>query len=381
MITVRASCCCPAARSPGSSSTIFARPAARNVVNILNNASVLYLSALAAAIGFRMGLFNIGVEGQYRVGGLRAPPRSPAQDLLPGVLNILVAFVLAILAGAVWAAIAGLLKVTRGVSEVISTIMLNAIAVSLTAYLLRRWGVTVGNSLGRPGRCRRTAGSRASTSSPGAPNEIFGLALAGGRWPASAYSVVLNRSRFGFELRATGASADGRGRQRDRRTPDGGRLDGASPEASPALVGLPLLFGDTHSYSTTFQAGLGFSGIAVALLGRNHPVGIAFGALLFAYLTEQSSLLEINAGVSNDIVSITQGVLVLSVVVAYEVVRRYRRAQEQRSVAAAGSPAPVRGGVGMTRRQRRPRRRRRAGGTGAGRAGSRCGPGCWRRSC
>jgi simple sugar transport system permease protein len=100
-----------------------------------------------------------------------------------------------------------------------------------------------------------------------------------------------------------------------------------------ALVGLPLLFGDTHSYSTTFQAGLGFSGIAVALLGRNHPVGIAFGALLFAYLTEQSSLLEIDAGVSNDIVSITQGVLVLSVVVAYEVVRRYRRAQEQHSVA------------------------------------------------
>jgi simple sugar transport system permease protein len=105
-----------------------------------------------------------------------------------------------------------------------------------------------------------------------------------------------------------------------------------------ALIGLPLLFGDTHSYSTTFQAGLGFAGIAVALLGRNHPVGIAFGALLFAYLTEQSSLLEINAGVSNDIVAITQGVLVLSVVVAYEVVRRYRRAQEQRTVAEQLAP-------------------------------------------
>jgi simple sugar transport system permease protein len=99
------------------------------------------------------------------------------------------------------------------------------------------------------------------------------------------------------------------------------------------LVGLPILFGDAYAYSTTFQVGLGFSGIAVALLGRNHPVGIAFGALLFAYLTEQSNHLEIDAGVSNDIVSITQGVLVLSVVVAYEVVRRYRQAQEQRSVA------------------------------------------------
>jgi simple sugar transport system permease protein len=106
-----------------------------------------------------------------------------------------------------------------------------------------------------------------------------------------------------------------------------------------ALIGLPILFGDAHSYSTTFQAGLGFSGIAVALLGRNHPIGIAFGALLFAYLTEQSSLLEINAGVSNDIVLITQGVIVLSVVIAYEVVRRYMVAQEQRSVAEQLAPA------------------------------------------
>jgi simple sugar transport system permease protein len=104
--------------------------------------------------------------------------------------------------------------------------------------------------------------------------------------------------------------------------------------AVAALVGLPLLLGDSHYYSTTFQAGLGFSGIAVALLGRNHPVGIAFGALLFAYLTEQSALLEIDANVSTNIISITQGVLVLSVVVAYEVVRRYRRAAEQREVAA-----------------------------------------------
>jgi simple sugar transport system permease protein len=106
-----------------------------------------------------------------------------------------------------------------------------------------------------------------------------------------------------------------------------------------ALVGLPLLFGDTHSYGTTFQSGLGFAGIAVALLGRNNPIGIAFGALLFAFLVEQSSLLEIKANISNDIVSITQGVLVLCVVVAYEIVRRYTQAQEQRAVAEQLAPA------------------------------------------
>ena len=83
----------------GFMSTIYSMPAPRNVVNILNNSSVLYLSALAAAIGFRMNLFNIGVEGQYRV-AVFAAAAFTGQDLLPGVLNILVAFVLAILAGA-----------------------------------------------------------------------------------------------------------------------------------------------------------------------------------------------------------------------------------------------------------------------------------------
>jgi ABC-type uncharacterized transport system permease subunit len=202
--------------------------------------------------------------------------------------------------------------------------------VSLTAYLLRRWGVTSGSSLQTKAV---PEGSRVPGLDvvPGAPNEIFGLALLA-LVAGVAYSVVLNRSRFGFELRATGASpsaAVASGIDVRRMVVVSMLLSGGVA----ALVGLPILFGDAYSYSTSFQVGLGFSGIAVALLGRNHPVGIAFGALLFAYLTEQSSLLEINAGVSNDIVSITQGVLVLSVVVAYEVVRRYRRAQEQRSVA------------------------------------------------
>jgi simple sugar transport system permease protein len=313
----------------GFLSTIFSAPAPRNLVNIVNNASVLYLSALAAAIGFRMNLFNIGVEGQYRVAVFVAAAFC-GLGLLPGVLNVLVAFVLAIFSGAAWAAIAGLLKVTRGVSEVISTIMLNAIAVSLTSYLLRKWGITVGSSL-QTKEVPKDSWVPGLHLVPGAPNDVFGLAvlalLAG-----VGYAVVLNRSRFGFELRATGASptaAVASGIDVRRMVVVSMLLSGAVA----GLVGLPLLFGDTHSYNTTFQANLGFAGIAVALLGRNHPVGIAFGALLFAYLTEQSSLLEIDAGVSNDIVAITQGVLVLSVVVAYEVVRRYSRAQEQRSVA------------------------------------------------
>ena len=318
----------------GFMSTIFSVPAPRNVVNIINNSSVLYLSALAAAIGFRMNLFNIGVEGQYRV-AVFAAAAFAGQGWLPGPLNVIVAFLLAIVCGAAWAAIAGVLKVTRGVSEVISTIMLNAIAVSLTAYLLRRWGGIVGNSI----QTKQLPGDSQVPGLPlipGAPNEVLGLAIVA-VLAGVGYAVLLNRSRFGFELRATGASATAAvasGIDVRRMVVVAMVLSGATA----ALVGLPLLFGDTHSYGTTFQSGLGFSGIAVALLGRNHPVGIAFGALLFAFLVEQSSLLEINAGVSNDIVAITQGVLVLSVVIAYEIVRRYTQAQEQRSVAEQLAP-------------------------------------------
>jgi general nucleoside transport system permease protein len=113
--------------------------------------------------------------------------------------------------------------------------------------------------------------------------------------------------------------------------------------AVAGLIGMPTLFGDAHNYGSSFQSGIGFLGIAVALLGRNNPVGIAFGALIFAFLTEQGNLLNILVGVSPDIVAVTQGVIVMAVVIAYEIVRRYRVRLEQASVAAeldASPPSP-----------------------------------------
>ncbi|WP_328996684.1 ABC transporter permease [Kribbella sp. NBC_01245] len=322
----------------GFLSTIFSAPAERNVVNIINNASILYLSGLAAAIGFRMNLFNIGVEGQYRVAVFAAAVFA-SYGWLPGPLNVLVAILLAMVVGAAWAAIAGLLKVTRGISEVISTIMLNAIAVSLTAYLLRQVGVTTGSNL-----ATKTLPEDSWVAGipllPSAPNELLGLsvlAVLGG----IAYSVLLNRSKFGFNLRATGTSASAAvasGIDVRRMVVVSMLISGAVA----GLIGMPLLFGSSHAYGTTFQSGIGFAGVAVALLGRNNPIGIAFGALLFSYLAEQSNLLEINAEVSPDIIAITQGVIVLTVVIAYEVVRRYRAALEQQRVAAElSSSAPA----------------------------------------
>ena len=101
---------------------------------------------------------------------------------------------------------------------------------------------------------------------------------------------------------------------------------------------MPAFFGAADNYGTAFQAGLGFTGIAVALLGRNQPLGILFGAVLFAFLNEQSNRLTLDTDISQNVVQITQGVIVLAVVVAYEVVRRRQTAAEQRAVArnAAG---------------------------------------------
>ena len=108
--------------------------------NIIDNATVLYLSGLAAAIGFRMNLFNIGVDGQYRIAAFTAAVVA-GEAWLPGYLNTVLAVLCAMAVGALWAGIAGVLRATRGVSEVISTIMLNAIATFLVAYLLRKAAV------------------------------------------------------------------------------------------------------------------------------------------------------------------------------------------------------------------------------------------------
>ncbi|WP_182524385.1 ABC transporter permease [Nocardioides dongkuii] len=314
-------------------SSILSVPEERNVANIIKNATVLYLSGLAVAVAFRMNLFNIGVDGQYRVAAFTAAVVA-GEAWLPGYLNTAFAIVCAMAVGALWAGIAGVLRASRGVSEVISTIMLNFIATGLVAYLLRKLAVREEGS-NEIGTREIPEGSRIPNISigEGPTSEIYGfivIAAAAG----FLFWFVLNRTRFGFDLRATGQSttaAVASGINVKRMTIAAMMVSGAVA----GLVGLPILFGDSYAYGSTFQSGLGFAGIAVALLGRNNPIGIAVGALLFAYLDEQSNPLQILVGVSPDIVAITQGVIVLTVVISYELVRRYGVRLEQREVARA----------------------------------------------
>jgi ABC-type uncharacterized transport system permease subunit len=303
-------------------------PSHRNVVNIVNQSSMIFLAALAAAVGFRMNLFNIGVEGQYTVAAYAAALVA-GLAWFPGKLNILVALLVAMVVGAIWAGIAGVLKVTRGVSEVISTIMLNAIAGTLVGYLLSNHGDQYGQ--GRrttpiPGSSQ-LKGWTPWSATDGAIWTLVILAVIAG----VVMSILINRTRFGFDLRATGTNADAAvasGVNVQKMVVVSMLISGAIA----GLIWMPALFGGADYYGPPFQHALGFTGIAVALLGRNRPLGIMFGAVLFAWLSEQANPLGLIADISPSVVQITQGVVVLAVVIAYEVVRRWVAALEQREL-------------------------------------------------
>jgi general nucleoside transport system permease protein len=308
----------------------------RTLANSVNSATTYYFSALAVAIGFRMNLFNIGVDGQYRLAAMLAAAFAGASFMegVPNVVRVALTILAAMLVGAAWAGIAAVLKVTRGVSEVISTIMLNAVATALVSYLLNphRLAVSVAGSNNIGTRPISAGGQVPGFEVHGTSTRIFGLvllAVAAG----VAYSLILSRTRFGFEIKATGLSesaAVASGVSVKRMVLYAMLLSGAVA----GMVGMPQLLGSSYSYSLDFPTGLGFTGIAIALLGRNSPVGMAFAALLWGVLDQTANVLDIS-GVPKEIVAVMQGVIVLSVVIAYELVRRYRLRLEQRDVGQA----------------------------------------------
>lgn len=300
-------------------------------VLIINQASMYYVAALAVALGFRMNLFNIGVDGQYRLGAVMTAVVG-AHVGLPAVLQVPLLLLVAVLTGAFWAGIAGVLKVTRGVSEVVATIMLNAIATSLILYLTQTntWGVQVGNNM-------TTGIMKKSGWIPGIDlgsdvGEIYGLVFLAAIMGV-LYWLVLNRTRFGFDLRATGESesaAAASGVDAKRMTLTAMLISGGVA----GLAGLPLLLGDSHTYNLTFPEGLGFTAIGIALLGRNNPGGIALAALLWAFLDKASPALDYATPVAyqKEIATIMQGLIVFAVVISYEVVRTWGLRRQQKRV-------------------------------------------------
>ncbi|MFF9816801.1 ABC transporter permease [Streptomyces sp. NPDC014006] len=302
-------------------------------VLIVNQASLYYIAALAVALGFRMNLFNIGVDGQYRLGAMVTAVVG-AHVALPSFVQVPLLLLVGALTGAMWAGIAGVLKVTRGVSEVVATIMLNSIATALIGYLTLtdNFGVLVGDN-NTTGIMKKSGWVPGIDLGPDV-GEIYGLVFLAVLL-GIAYWLVLNRTRFGFDLRATGASetaAAASGVDAKKMVLTAMLISGAVAGVS----GLPLLLGETHTYSLSFPAGLGFTAIGIALLGRNHPGGIALASLLWAFLDKASPALDYAVPVAyeKEIATIMQGVIVFTVVISYEAVRQWGLRRQQKQVGA-----------------------------------------------
>jgi simple sugar transport system permease protein len=311
-----------------------------SVISMINRAVPYYIAGLAVAIGFKMNLFNIGVEGQFYIAALVAAVVGAAVNL-PAPIHVLFICLVAMTTGALWAGIAGVLKATRGVNEVISTIMLNNIvSKGLAAWLLTQFRFDDGSG-------SLQIATEPIPESGLMPNLNGWLEAIGFDVPQGArltgfvlvaialgvgYYVLIWRTRFGYDLRATGlnpfaarsSGVDSNGMVIKAMLLSGGMA---------GLIAMSYLLGEFGRFTGDFPIGIGFTGIGIALLGRNHPVGIALGALLWGFMERGAQRLDL-IDVPKEIVVIMQGTIVLSVVVAYEIVRRIRQAQEQHEVSS-----------------------------------------------
>lgn len=310
---------------------------ASRLATVLSQAIPLYLAGIAVAVAFRAGVFNIGAEGQYFVGGL-VGALAGIYLKLPPLLHIPVVVIFSMIGGALWAAIPALLKVKRGVHEVITTIMFNNIAIFLVNYLVNSpfSGIQTGESL-EP----QTAPIR-ETAIFGRLNGFFrALGWNIGDHVYLDYSMIVAvimgallwflifKTRYGFEIRSVGTALDASrysGMKISRVQIGAFLLSGALA----GLVGLQEIFAIRGFYTYEIARGLGFDGIAIALIGRNNPIGVVFGALLFSFLKQAGYGMQLYTSVPNSVTDVITGTMIIIIVVTNEIIARYIKRVRQR---------------------------------------------------
>ncbi len=288
---------------------------------VLFKATPLVFTGLAVAVGFRAGLFNIGAEGQAYLAAFAlgvAGASLPAG--VPGVLAVPILLLVAFGTGAAYGAVPGLLKARFGSHEVINTIMLNFVAFALVNF----WGhdAYVHETVHTPAIAAAGALPRLDALVPalrGSPVNAS-LLLAGA--VAAGVGVVLWRTTFGYELRAVGHNAPA-AEYGGVRVPRTWAKAMALSGGLAGLVGANYVLGYKGYFESGFTSGVGFLGIAVALLGRNHPLGIVLAALFFGALSHGG--LVINTLVPKELVEILQAIVILISIVSYEVLERILR--------------------------------------------------------
>jgi general nucleoside transport system permease protein len=294
---------------------------------VLYKATTLTFTGLAIAFALRAGLFNIGAESQLAAGGFVAALIGlMLPSGLPWVLTLPLYVAAAAFGGGVVGAVAGELKSRFGAHEVITTIMLNFIVLALLSYFTSS-RLKVPETL-HTEEIRSGALPRLSDALPAfhgsAANLVLLLAVItclGAWW-------YLFRTRRGFELRAVGLQPEA--------AEYGGVLPGAVwaramtiSGAIAGLGGLNFVLGYKHYYEEGFAGGAGFLGIAVALVGGSHPLGVGLAALLFATISQGG--LAVNALVPKQFVEVLQAVVIIAVAVSVPEVRRLLRSRRRRS--------------------------------------------------
>ncbi len=278
-------------------------------------ATPLIFTGLAVAVAFRCGLLNIGAEGQLYIAAFATAWVGITLANLPALLLVPLAVLTAILSGAAWGAIPGFLKARFGSHEVINTIMLNFIAVALVSYFTQYHYKTPGDPILQTVPIGANAHiARLGQFLPGLParipvNVAFILALVA----CALVYVFLWRTKWGYEIRATGANPTA--------AEYGGISTGkqivlamAVSGALAGMVGINEVLGYRYRYYDGFSANYGFTGIAVALLGRNHPIGVLLSALLFGMLIRGGIFVDaFTDHVTKDLVEVLQAIVILFV--------------------------------------------------------------------
>ena len=294
------------------------------LASTLAAATPLLLTGIGTAIGFRAGFFNVGLEGSVYVGALATAWVAAEWTAVPGPLAALAAVVLGAVAGSVWLLGPALLRVWLAIDEVVTTLMLNYVAIALTSYLVLYHFLyqTIGNAQTPPVRPSAelsplVLGTNLTVAAPVA------LAL------CLAYGWFLRRTRLGFEVRMVGdnprfAAAAGFSVRR------AGVITMLAGGALGGLAGAFVVLGVTYNFTNGFstQPGFGYTGIAVAVLGRNSWAGLLLAALFFGALSSAGGVIQLFANVPIALTQILQGTLMIFAGV--QLVRYRRRARDAR---------------------------------------------------
>jgi simple sugar transport system permease protein len=299
------------------------------VAESLISMTPLLFAGLAVAIAFQAGLFNIGAEGQLVIGGLLAGYVGAAWDL-PGPMHLAVAIAAGFVGGALWAVIPAVLKAWRGVHEVITTIMMNYVAFSVSQYLVKPGGALVSES--QPQATDRVAPDAALPRVWDPTRLHAGIFLA--LITAGLCWYLLYRTPLGFRFRVVGANptaAAFTGTSTKRVIVQAMLLSGGLA----GLAGAVEVLGVHGRYFDSFSPGYGFDSIAVALLGALNPLGVAAAALFFGMLRAGSIRLQSDAGLTRDMVTVISG-LVVACVAAQPLTQRWRRRVARRRFEESG---------------------------------------------